>query len=406
MSSKETFRTVEKSVNHSEPARRDIIEFSKKQSSVDRKVVSDRIRRSRSEYFEKKGKYKDAINSLKKRITEHQSDILELMKEVVDLKESIATKQATLFSSLSNILEIRALRQDLGAKKSILKEREKEHKLAIALLDNYEYLLQNLTNLKDAKKLLIQFYAEQEDLMQQIEEEKAGSVAEVIRQHQVLFIHGTDDLWREDNSNLNRRISTKDKMKIVLGFEPTVCASTIGKGDTSRNAWEPVGVLLSGGEIKAAAGRDAGSRAKNRDIVHRRVKAADIKRAIHERYGSYNEFSVANPTVAGIYVFADALDVYDQSRRTVWSADADRLGRELHLPVYIIDNGDIFRARVEKVKNNMTGEWEINIVKDYQVSLDDISKLKCPIPEFMKKQMREEILTDSPLESHRGKKAA
>lgn len=192
---------------------------------------------------------------------------------------------------------------------------------------------------------------------------ESPEVAEIASRYNAYFLHGIPlgDRHVAGNSLLMAEHSGfKTKVEVCLAFDPVLSVSTISRGQQGENLWAETGLLVAGGEIKAASKRDMGTVAQN--INERRSSGgsfnqnSDVRKDIQEAVVrsresdseriQYNELVVGRPEFAGIY-WRRAESVQDSPTEGNTS-DLSRIPKELidardtfGLPLYVLDNGEL-----------------------------------------------------------------
>ncbi|MSU54980.1 MAG: hypothetical protein EXS46_00390 [Candidatus Taylorbacteria bacterium] len=255
--------------------------------------------------------------------------------------------------------ELERLRRELDEKKNLLGECEE------IVLDE--------TELKKAKEEIRKFYEDQKGIHDIFEQDKIKErdIANISQDKKVLFLHtlpieGLMGNTSENNSILDtENITSIDKMRIVLGIEPTLSVSTINlSGEDVEKGFKtmyPIGLIIGKGTVLSAYGGDAGTYADSpfvrRSKYDRTLKSSvqedisgNLQKAIKRESGSgtthsavelYNEVVVENPKVSGIF-----LDMKSFSAKKYLGMEAMkqafRMSKELGLPVYDISpNGEM-----------------------------------------------------------------
>lgn len=183
------------------------------------------------------------------------------------------------------------------------------------------------------------------------------SVGNITKRNNAFMVHGlelnqeTADKVSTNRGFLRSGLGLQQKLDLILSLSPTLSASTVREGkvhdETGRgdDKWSSFGVLLKGGNVKAAHKRDADSKAYGL-YGRTKGKASDKLEAIDEAVGGatsgmggYNELITSAPEVAGLYISVNAQGLSD-------SADVDVL-RTLNssvesglMPVYAMNKSN------------------------------------------------------------------
>jgi hypothetical protein len=227
--------------------------------------------------------------------------------------------------------------------------------------------------------------------MQRSRELYGTTVRAISHQYEVIIVHGIQPHFIPggDNSLLQEWVDWKTKLKILFAFAPTISTSSLKVGDSSRNIWCEMGVVLKKGRVIHATGSDGDTKA--RTIVVRDGVSAyhaqkgclewEIKKAIVQRSTRYNELVVEEPVIAGFYV-----PLNKEERGDLPLDDVIHFLEEHGIPLYVIDGGVCYTA----VK---IGE---NLEKGTRCTLDYLCRNTFTLSDKSRKQFREELFADSP----------
>ena len=362
----------------SEEKLRDDLEAQKTKIDVEIRELKDGLNERKNSFFYKI-KQKFILN--KNEITEDLVGFFEsegLKKENIknklyhkdfDMVQTIKSKK-DIFENIDISLEEK--------QKEIKKKNELLARLMDSIEDKYETIneVEEIINsdfeIKEIEKIVSDFYNEVLIYKKQIEaEKKERSVAEISKEKNVLFCHAMpmqiipDTNFSQNNQLINtRRFGSEEKLKIILGIEPTISVSTLNEG--SQKLVNGFGMILNGGQVLSAYAGDAGT-LLNKNIYDRRSKhdptlktsiiQLDIKDnldhainhtprrepisgdIVEDPSQGWNEIVVENPKVAGLYFQSDQTDSsYNNSLDY-----AIKISKDLNLPLYLLEEDKIYQ---------------------------------------------------------------
>ncbi len=371
--------------------------FSREEFPEERQEVAGVIKEKRHIYFEHHKELSSRIQELFDKSEEKKGKVSKIIKEIENLKQALSERKKSKFLEFLNYFEIKKLSKELSGKSLTQDQFEEEYQQAVVLLQSLEQEAQNKRELLEAKEYLKDFYYRQSKEWEEYQEEdKAKNIASVAQHYNVAVVHGIHpNFVPGDNSLLNRNVDWQTKLKIILALEPTLSASTIKNGDTFRNMWARMGVLLSDGSIENAMPSDSGTRAKSlkkREIgaIKRPNKVSDqIGEAINQRdQNSYNELTIESPKVAGFYVCPERTSGGHIGNDLVEIEEIIREVQEIGLPLYIIQDGVIREAEYNPQLKELVPKLTITSEQLIQERFD--------MPVEQKQKIKEELLVDVP----------
>lgn len=335
--------------------KRRLKEYTKSEYPEERAVIASEIRAKRNQFFDKKTEVNKQLELVQDQL-ESKQDTLNLLKaEISEIEGVINEESSSLFNRTIKYFEIKSLKEELiGRKPEQLKTEEevRDFLMRKAELENQLQTKQNFeffknqvndfynSHIEDFKKH--QEYKHIEELKHLVEEEKQRQVETIMNEHNSYFVHGILDRWSPgENSLIQKGTSFETKLKLALSLEPTLSTSVIQKGDGPQEMWAQMGLLVSRGRVEAANQFDASSRAEG---VNRRTKGFsgtaldDISKNIAGQPGQYNEFIVSNPRFAGMFISEGR----HESNRVISDKNFFDLAKQLNLPTYYIQNGEVF----------------------------------------------------------------
>ncbi len=373
-----------------------IKQFSRKFFPEERKETANLIKERRASYFQHKNNFTERISELSLMAEEKKEDIQEIIQEIQGLEDDLSKCQKSIVLKVLNYFEIKKLREEIASKSLNSEQFEAEYQKIIDLIQPLEDQLKNKQELSEAKNYLEDFYQKKSKEWQEYQEEEASrEVSNVAGSYDVFIVHGIHpNFVPGDNSLLNRNVDWKTKLKIVLALEPTLSASTISEGDSFRNMWARMGVVLNGGLIEKAMPLDSGTKAESlRKRTIGKLKMPDkVSEQIKEAIGlrgkeSYNELVVQNPQVAGLYISVD--ETGNTIRRDVVDLkEIAQAAEDFGLPIFLIEGGVLKEANY-------------NLDLDEMVSLKRIDpkellKKKIKITPEQKESLKENLFIDPP----------
>lgn len=397
-------------------------ELTKKYVPQERKAVADELRSLRTQYFEEMSALDSEIERMSSHAQVNRQEVEELKNECSTLDQKITELRSSIFSRLFKRAEIVAGNNQLNSALEHIDEFEKEYFEITLRLEELRDTRSDKGRLRNIRKVLDNFYQDQlkmlpqyedrrkkeleEAVMKKKENERASSLECVVEDHDVFFVHSiSPDFTPGDNSMLEKGTDWRMKLKIMIGFDPAISASTIRKGDGAENFWAHFGVLLRKGSITGAYFSDAATMAidpNNRtsgksgeNSLAEQVNGAICNRQA-DGYSAYNEFMVDETEVAGLYIFSPTdVEEKDCGRLSMPShSDVFEEAEKLKLPVFLFSNGTFYPASFDKKRNK------------YVIAQDEIEpKNVLLIPQVVNKEVqamaREEVFEDSPFSMHR-----
>lgn len=176
-------------------------------------------------------------------------------------------------------------------------------------------------------------------------------------------------------------------------MEPTISASTIQDGDTPRNMWSRMGVILNGGFVLTASPGDIGTQAKGikkRETGSHTITGRiedDIKIAISRKGEHYNELAVEDPKIAGFYI---CLDDMGQIIRNdiVPIQEIAAAAKEFDLSFYAIRNGIAYEADYDFENKS--------VISKEKISPDQFIQKQFRVSEMQKEKIIEDLFSSEP----------
>jgi len=171
-------------------------------------------------------------------------------------------------------------------------------------------------------------------------------------------VHATHPTYiPEENSPLRgqKNVTWDQKVRIVMNTKPEISCSAIKPGDGRYMFWSHAGVVLSGGTIKYASVSDGGTQVNkegkrtfnnNGDSLGQQVS-----QTFNSEYGHYNEFVVADPHVAGLFIVSsDPEDKTLHYDDIVSYDELIKMAEEFNLPAYVFYKGELYELKQEEIE--------------------------------------------------------
>ena len=333
-----------------QPDRKTVKEFSKKRSPDERKKLAAELWSKRKDYFDRSQRRDAIIDALVDQAESREIDAQEASRRIQEIESILRERKESIIQSLLYHFDSKKLEQEKNDLEASVRDLLSGAARLAELRKEVEQQYVDRETLSKARGKLTEFYGSQESAWVEYQEaEQTRDVTNVMKEKDVYVVHGIQDFFAPDTNSLLRYGETiETKLMVLLAFDPTLSTSTIKKGDTNRNMWSRVGVLLNGGRVLSAHGRDAatvatGLKSRTSGFSPDRNIKEDIERAIkRERFGvggfGYNELVVENPRVAGLYICLD-VDESEGEHRPISverMLEASRLSR---LPLYAMQKG-------------------------------------------------------------------
>lgn len=379
-----------------------IKKFSKEHSPEERQATAAEIKVKRKEYFEEKRDVRERIDNFTVEVLDEEKNVSEVVEKIKDLENEIEKRRSNKLVELINFLNLKKLRNELENLKQIEKTFEQDYNKAKGILDDLNKQAEDEKKLEEIKNIVDGFYKNQETKYEEWkryeDDEKARKLDRVIEEEEVLCVHGIHpNFIPGSNSLLRQGVDWETKLKILLTFEPTISVSTIKEGDTDRNMWARMGVILNGGRILSAYSSDAGTvssslgirkRAGLESELEQKYMGDKIREAITLRHeGSYNELVVERPGVAGFYICLDN-DASLNHGDLVEAKEIIKATDKFFMDCYAIKGGKLYKMIYDE---NLE---KINLGEE--IDRKQITQKSFNLQEEEKKILTEELLTDSP----------
>ena len=383
----------QKTRERTDQTEKEVRDFSKTFSPEERKEIVDEVKEKRRRYFEKQKSTGEKISVLHLNIEARKESIKFLSEEIENLESELGANEQSLVTRFLNKFGISKrlsqLRAELGAKQEITSEFEEELFENQELIRNLEKQRHDRSDLEEAKQAVVMFYTEQaREFKEQMD---IRDISRQTKRTGEFFVHAIHpDFIPSSNSLLNVDTDWQTKLDIFLAFQPTVSASSIGKGNTPNNMWARMGLIVNNGTIEIASSQDAATKAislKKRGNKLNRISDNDIDEAVKGKGNHYNEFAVALPRVAGFFICRDK-DERDIPSNLVPTNEIVQKCRELAMPVFEIKNGVLY----ETAWNDERGE----LTATQPLSPDEINEHRYDVGEEARHKSIDRFLDKSP----------
>lgn len=238
-------------------------------------------------------------------------------------------------------------------------------------------------------------------------ERKKRDVATIARERGVTFIHaiqparasGKAEQNAEQISMLRGEVDWEQKFDIVLALEPTLACSSIQKGDSRRNMWYGMGVILGSGKVEYASCTDVSSLAqgiKQRQSVWAKPRdlSKEIPAAISDRSeSSRNEFGISDPKVSGFYVCREPGFKYAEHDSEYPDEAIAAAAEKRNLPLFVIMGGEVWEGRLD------VGTKKIRPTK--LAKPEEVYRQSLGLPSDQREAILEGMFEDSPFDLER-----
>jgi hypothetical protein len=391
------------------------LELTKKYAPEERQETANEIRSLRSQYFEQSRLLEEKINNLEPHLQNNLEEVQRLENEYQILIKDISDLRSSIFTRLFRKSQIKSQEERLYSICEQIAMYEEKYIEISNQLEEIRNTKADKSRLQSARNILSEFYEVQSKLVPQYEErqkkefeiaeirrkenERASSIESVVEDRDVFFVHAINTNYTpEGNSMLSKDADWKSKLKIVLGFEPTISASSISEGDGPRNFWAHFGILLKNGLIVEAHNCDASTVAVDMEIRKKRGQNVEVSLSeqVNNAIGSrrsYNEFVVDDFEVAGLFIFPeeDIASKRNKNFNMPSHLEVAEEAKKVNLPVFIFSDGNFIPAIFDEEKQTYISEGD-------HLKPIDILDIDSEIPEDMRLLAREEIFKDSPFE--------
>jgi len=189
-------------------------------------------------------------------------------------------------------------------------------------------------------------------------------LADIAKEKKVLFIHSIlPNYIPGDNSPFKNGVDWRVRLEVLLNLRRSISASSFKVGDDGDgvdNMWGRMGVILDGGEIEYAYEKDAGvvstgvwgTDTSTSFEMRGESIAESVDLAIDKRKpqgpGSYNEFRIKNPRVAGFYICLDKSHKGGPSD-IVGHEEIFKMLNKYKMPLFVIKGGRLYEGSYDEI---------------------------------------------------------
>ncbi|MEI7426106.1 MAG: hypothetical protein WCK16_04260 [Candidatus Moraniibacteriota bacterium] len=393
---------------------RELQDFSKRYSPLKRSKVASEIWRLRKEHQENKKQIEQQNIEIQEKRTKINKEIentktrIERIERVISgLENDVREQKSKVWNKITSLFRKEKLADEemLEIANDKWKKAKEEIQERFALLDETQNVVLASSGLEETREELKSFYSEQAEIKSQFEEEREQRDVKKISQDKgIIFLHGLplEGLRAMNNTSMNNpgvkttEISEEEKLKVLLGLEPTISSSAVRKDEALDriNTMYPFGVILKGGQILAAHNKDSSTLAQH--IYNRKTKdvvvndkmfenssiqsniSENIDVAMSERKHNYNykeadkvdynEIIVENPQVAGFYLNVDFTDESLLGQKMLENAKVkvQQFCRQFNLPAFGMHKGKMHEIV------NQDGEMTVDFSSLAELSLEDV----------------------------------
>ena len=391
-------------------------EYTREQTSEERKNLAEKIANLRREKFESDRELEQRLDTLLREAEGKKINAEEAVKQITESEEQLSQLRENLISRVVHFREIQKLERQVGEKKIDQEKFNEQYRETQELISSLDAQKGDRSKIEQAKSLLGEFYAGKEKEWLNFEkEEKDRDVKNVLEQYDVAMVHALISRGApSENTLLRSDITWQEKLKIILAFEPTISTSTISP--EQQATWRNMGVILSGGRVEAASSGDAGTQAKglkNREVRksnpeiydptgQRRSIETQLQNATSKR-GAYNEIVVGNPEVAGFFIKIQedgSIEELGDMDGFVSPNEVFKTVQEMNLPLFVIKGGEVYRSSpdmAEKVLSDpVRGTYKTIMKFGEKIPPMELAKLPGVLDKEKQSELAMEIMNDSP----------
>lgn len=267
-------------------------EFSKRYASLERYEVLNKIRMLRIKHYA--GKKPKPSWDQENKLEKEQETIRAREKELAEIEAEIASENAKLqerkashwnsfidyFTKDSKKLAIKIAEHT--AKKEELEADVQER---LEIVSKVKKDIEDGNYLKESKKILLDFYRQQEEKKSVFEkQEDVRDVESIFQKHGVVFIHAMAPkaaIMAYNAINPEAYESLETRLDIIAGYQPTLATSVFPVKDgllsTKNGLLASTGVIFKGGRLLDVSREDIGSSPRG---MYARVPRTDKSKGI------------------------------------------------------------------------------------------------------------------------------
>ncbi len=299
------------------------------------------------------------------------------------IKEKLYQKDFEIFQTIKEKKEdfdkldtsLQNKEQEIKDKNTLLKELKTSIENKYKSINEAEEIMNSDFEIKEIEKTITDFYSEMSTQKKNIEAgKKERSIAEISKEKDVLFLHSIplEIVIGNSFSQNNRLVETnkfgpEEKIKMILGVEPTISVSTINK--ENQTLVGNFGLIFKEGVVLSAYAGDAGTlldegvynRKSKYDhslqtstiqqdigtnlvhaVGHLQKRDPKSNSSVESMDQGWNELVIENPQAAGLFYQKD-----NTHQMPGDLAKAKYISKQLNLPLYILDKEKIYQINEE-----------------------------------------------------------
>lgn len=359
---------------------------------------------------EKRARDQDILSSLpeaREKAEAEKGQYEQLLLRIQTLEDALQRREQTVLKRLVNFFEIQRMRRQLESARESLSERERQYEEAQELVMQMEYQVLDRTTVATLESQVWEARMQkQEEFEAREADKKVRDVREIMKEHHVIFAHGFAANDQSPAVSVMAKGATwKERLNVILGLQPEIATSTVRDQQPTDEVYYRMGVLLGGGSVSQVSASDAGTHVQGLErLPSLAIKEPEpiekqITSAVLKETKSYNEISVREPSVAGLYLdhtllsptaFTVAAEVYGTSLEEIRHYVSDFLSyaEDLGAPVFMrVSDGRFY---------SMTRSENGEIVIGEQADSEAILERGAVITEEQKRKAREDIFENAP----------
>lgn len=359
---------------------------------------------------EKRARDQDILSSLpeaREKAEAEKGQYEQLLLRIQTLEDALQRREQTVLKRLVNFFEIQRMRRQLESARESLSERERQYEEAQELVMQMEYQVLDRTTVATLESQVWEARMQKQEAFEAREaDKKVRDVREIMKEHHVIFAHGFAANDQSPAVSVMAKGATwKERLNVILGLQPEIATSTVRDQQPTDEVYYRMGVLLGGGSVSQVSASDAGTHVQGLErLPSLAIKEPEpiekqITSAVLKETKSYNEISVREPSVAGLYLdhtllsptaFTVAAEVYGTSLEEIRHYVSDFLSyaEDLGAPVFMrVSDGRFY---------SMTRSENGEIVIGEQADSEAILERGAVITEEQKRKAREDIFENAP----------
>lgn len=389
--------------------------YSKRENAQKRSELAAELRDLRTEYLSQRAENRARINELETEVEAGTLGIAKAERIISRAERMIEYDSAGFFRRLMNNKDIKRSQRMIVSYKSRIEEMTQRLAEANNSLLHLHELASDRSLLSDLRGRIEAFYQQQgneyekAEITRQIDLRKKVDVVNIIREYEVTFVHGVYVYTPEDNSTIYEDTPVETKFEIALSLAPHISASTVKPGQR-KSMLCGYGLLVNGGEVTSASGRDSASQpirlldrgtVNNEEMPSRESVVGEIYDAIHAKRNSahnrlnYNELTVNRPRFAGIYWSSDFADEHGIGLEKFKPfKDIVEIAERMGAPIFILKEGKLFRAVIVKQPTDRgLNVYPTNLI---EITPEEYASLPDCISDDQREALKERVLTEIP----------